>query len=102
MSGRSRLARTRHPPPPPRRPATTACSPGWRAATALQRLPPRERIALILRYVHDLSDEEIAAALQCRRGTVGSLLSRGREHLRQTPEIESLSTPVIAWSPPHG
>jgi RNA polymerase sigma-70 factor (ECF subfamily) len=45
---------------------------------AFEMLPVRQRIALTLRYVHDLSDVEIAAALTCRRGTANSLLSRGR------------------------
>jgi RNA polymerase sigma factor (sigma-70 family) len=49
---------------------------------ALSRLPPRQRMALALRYVHDLSDAQIAAALGCRVGTVHALLSRGRRSLR--------------------
>jgi RNA polymerase sigma-70 factor (ECF subfamily) len=52
---------------------------------ALAALPPRQRIALALRYVHDLTDAEIANALGCRRGTANSLLSRGRELLRRDP-----------------
>ncbi|HEV3001854.1 MAG TPA: RNA polymerase sigma factor [Solirubrobacteraceae bacterium] len=51
-------------------------------ADALAELPARQRAALALRYVHDLSDEQIAAALGCRRGTVHALLSRGRAALR--------------------
>lgn len=50
---------------------------------ALAELPARQRIALALRYVHDLSDAEIADALGCRRGTADSLLSRGRALLRE-------------------
>jgi RNA polymerase sigma-70 factor (ECF subfamily) len=49
---------------------------------ALSRLPARQRMALALRYVHDLSDAQIAAALGCRVGTVHALLSRGRKALR--------------------
>jgi RNA polymerase sigma-70 factor (ECF subfamily) len=52
---------------------------------ALAALPPRQRIALALRYVHDLTDAEIADALGCRRGTANSLLSRGRALLRRDP-----------------
>jgi RNA polymerase sigma factor (sigma-70 family) len=52
---------------------------------ALSALPPRQRIALALRYVHDLTDAEIADALGCRRGTANSLLSRGRALLRRDP-----------------
>lgn len=53
------------------------------AAQMLAPLPPRQRAALTLRYVHDLDDHAIAAALGCRRGTVRSLLSRGLAALRQ-------------------
>ena len=52
------------------------------AAQLLAGLPPRQRAALTLRYVHDLEDDAIAAALGCRRGTVRSLLSRGLSTLR--------------------
>lgn len=56
-------------------------------AAALAGLPARQRLALALRYVHDLSDDEIAAALGCRRGTVHALLSRGRAGLRRDPRL---------------
>jgi RNA polymerase sigma factor (sigma-70 family) len=52
------------------------------ALELLEGLPPRQRAALTLRYVHDLPDAAIAKALGCRTGTVRSLLSRGREALR--------------------
>lgn len=48
----------------------------------LTDLPARQRAALTLRYVHDLSDAAIARALGCRTGTVRSLLSRGRAAIR--------------------
>jgi RNA polymerase sigma factor (sigma-70 family) len=60
-------------------------------AAALAQLPPRQRIALALRYVHDLSDAEIAAALRCRPGTAHSLLSRGRASLRRNPKLIELT-----------
>lgn len=56
-------------------------------AAALTGLPTRQRLALALRYVHDLSDAEIAAALGCREGTVHALLSRGRRTLRRDPQL---------------
>jgi RNA polymerase sigma-70 factor (ECF subfamily) len=52
------------------------------ALELLDGLPPRQRAALTLRYVHDLPDDAIARALGCRPGTVRSLLSRGRDALR--------------------
>jgi RNA polymerase sigma-70 factor (sigma-E family) len=48
----------------------------------LRTLPDRQRAALVLRFFHDLPDEEIAVALGCRLGTVRSLISRGLATLR--------------------
>jgi RNA polymerase sigma factor (sigma-70 family) len=59
------------------------------ALALLDGLPPRQRAALTLRYVHDLPDMAIARALRCRPGTVRSLLSRGREALRAAHEPET-------------
>lgn len=58
---------------------------------AFAALPPKQRLALALRYVHDLSDAEIAAALGCRTGTVHALLSRGRGALRQDKQLAELA-----------
>jgi RNA polymerase sigma-70 factor (sigma-E family) len=52
----------------------------------LQALPARQRAALVLRYFHDLSDDQIAAALECRAGTVRSLISRGLATMRQAAD----------------
>jgi RNA polymerase sigma-70 factor (ECF subfamily) len=60
-------------------------------ATAFAELPPKQRLALALRYVHDLPDAEIAAALGCRVGSVHSLLSRGRDALRSDPQLAELA-----------
>lgn len=57
------------------------------ARAALARLPERQRIALALRYVHDLTEAEVAQAMGCRPGTAAALLSRGRAALRASPEL---------------
>jgi len=49
----------------------------------LATLPERQRAALVLRFFHDLPDEEIGQALGCRVGTVRSLVSRGLATLRE-------------------
>lgn len=49
---------------------------------ALQRLPARQRTAIVLRYYEDLSEAATADALRCPVGTVKSLVSRGLERLR--------------------
>lgn len=61
-------------------------------AVALAGLPPRQRLAIALRYVHDLSDEEIAKALRCRLGTAQSMLSRARVALRANPVLADFAT----------
>lgn len=50
---------------------------------ALADLSARQRAAIALRYIHGLSDAEIAAALGCRAGTASSLLTRARDVLRK-------------------
>lgn len=45
-------------------------------ADAVARLPFRQRAVIVLRYYADLSEAEIALALDCRPGTVKSLGSR--------------------------
>jgi RNA polymerase sigma-70 factor (ECF subfamily) len=77
-AGRRREAeRAGHDPPAPGHDAQLAGS-----IALLDGLPARQRAALTLRYVHDLTDADIARALRCRTGTVRSLLSRGREAVR--------------------
>ena len=57
--------------------------------SALLRLPLRQRAALVLRYFEDLPDTTIAELLRCRPATVRSLVARGLEALRTTPEVIS-------------
>jgi RNA polymerase sigma-70 factor (ECF subfamily) len=50
---------------------------------AVSGLPPKFRIAVLLRYFEDLSYEEMAKALHCSMGTVASRLSRGHRMLAE-------------------
>ena len=50
---------------------------------ALDKLPSRARMALVLRYYSDMSYDEIADALGVRRAFVGVVLLRARHELRQ-------------------
>lgn len=50
---------------------------------AVERLPVRQRTAIVLRYFGDWSEQQIADALDCRPGTVKSLLSRARTRLEK-------------------
>lgn len=50
---------------------------------AMRSLPPRTRAVVVLRYVADLPEAEVAATLECSVGTVKSLASRGLARLRE-------------------
>jgi RNA polymerase sigma-70 factor (sigma-E family) len=50
---------------------------------ALQRLPARQRAAIVLRYYLDLPEAEVARQLGVPVGTVKSLVHRGLARLRQ-------------------
>jgi RNA polymerase sigma factor (sigma-70 family) len=50
---------------------------------ALIALPIRQRSAIVLRYLCDLPEDEIAAILKCRRSTVRTLVRRGLAELRE-------------------
>jgi RNA polymerase sigma factor (sigma-70 family) len=60
-----------------------ALPPDWSLEVwdALLRLPRRERTAVALRYVADLSTEDIAAAMRIAPGTVGATLHSARRRL---------------------
>jgi len=48
---------------------------------ALSSLPPKFRMAIVLRYFEELSYEDMAKVLDCSLGTVASRLSRGHRML---------------------
>jgi RNA polymerase sigma-70 factor (ECF subfamily) len=50
---------------------------------AVSALPPKLRIAVLLRYFDDLSYLQMAKALHCSMGTVASRLSRGHQILAE-------------------
>ena len=50
---------------------------------AIRSLPPRERDAMLLRYVQGLGDQEVADALGIQAVSARALLSRGRQRLHQ-------------------
>jgi len=65
-------------PAPDARPATDA---GLDAARLLSALPEAQREAVVLRYCHDLSEDEVATILGCPRGTVKSRLHHAMKRL---------------------
>lgn len=83
-TGRERAFLRREGPSIARRTATQPDIAGrealWRA---LDRLPYRQRAALVLRFYEDLSERQAAEALGCAVGTIKSLVSRGLQTLRE-------------------
>jgi RNA polymerase sigma-70 factor (ECF subfamily) len=68
---------------------------GLDLASALLRLDPRSRAAIILRYYVDLDYATIATILETSPGNVGSMLSRAIERLRRDLGSEQAAT-IIA------
>lgn len=47
------------------------------------RLPARQRLCIVLRYLEDMSEAEIAETLECSAGTVKSQTARARRSLQK-------------------
>jgi RNA polymerase sigma-70 factor (ECF subfamily) len=61
--------------------AVEAVSPLPEVWLAVGVLPPRQQLAVVLRYVADLAEDEIAVTMGVTRGTVASTLSDARHTL---------------------
>src|SRR6202008_194334 len=59
---------------------------------ALNKIPERQRAALLLAKVHDLTGLELAAALGVSHVAARALLTRARESLRQALAAEKQAT----------
>ena len=60
---------------------------------ALDKLPARARMALVLRYYADMSYDDVAATLGVRRAFVGVVLLRARHQLRDILGESSATSP---------
>lgn len=49
----------------------------------VQQLPERQRVAVVLRYLLDLPEQEVATAMGISRGTVASTLAAARKRLAE-------------------
>ncbi|GIH19692.1 SigE family RNA polymerase sigma factor [Rugosimonospora africana] len=59
---------------------------------ALRRLAPKHRAVLVLRYLEDLPDDEIAQLLGCKPTTVRSQIARALARLRiLCPDLDTLA-----------
>ena len=54
----------------------------WQIKECLEELSPRQRAVIVQRYFLEMSEREMAEALDCPPGTVKWLLSAARERLR--------------------
>ena len=71
---------------------TVAAAERQRLLTAIESLREEDRVVIAYRYFLDLSEAEMAEALQCPRGTIKSRLARAlprlREQLNMSPDAE--------------
>jgi RNA polymerase sigma-70 factor (sigma-E family) len=51
---------------------------------ALRAVPPRQRVAIVLRYYQDLTEKQTAEAMGCSVGAVKSQVSEGLRKLRES------------------
>jgi RNA polymerase sigma-70 factor (sigma-E family) len=64
--------------------------------TALLRLGPRQRAVLVLRYLEDLSEREVADILGCAPSTVASQAHRALARVRELcPELRDVAGDVV-------
>lgn len=69
---------------------------------ALDRLPRRQRAAVVLRYYEDLTEPEVAQVLGVSVGTVKSTVSRAVAKLRESVEVGESVTLRDAGTPSPG
>ncbi len=68
--------------------------------TALRRLPRRQRDVVVLRYLADLSEAEVASSLGCSVGSVKQHAHRGLAALRRSLDVTARPTaPALEGTP---
>jgi RNA polymerase sigma-70 factor (sigma-E family) len=63
---------------------------------ALDRLPPRQRAVVVLRYFADQTEAQTAAAMGCSVGAVKAHASKALARLRDAPGLAELMTGGVA------
>ena len=62
----------------------------------LEEVPPKQRMAFVLREVEDMESDEICNILEVTRTNLGVLLHRVRNRLRECLETKGIEGPVGA------
>jgi RNA polymerase sigma-70 factor (ECF subfamily) len=75
------------------RPVDDGALPDAELWSAVRGLPERQRTAVALRYVADMTEDDVAGVMGIARGTVASTLSDARRSLAKTLEIETTTEP---------
>jgi RNA polymerase sigma factor (sigma-70 family) len=70
---------------------TTSPAPAGEVWELVHALPPRQRIAVVLRYVADLDEREIGEVMGITRGTVASTLSAARHTLGIALDVDDVA-----------
>lgn len=65
-----------------RLPQSHVPAPAGEAWEAVRQLPPRQRTAVVLRFVADLTEEQVGVAMGVSRSTISSALADARRTLR--------------------
>lgn len=66
--------------------------PSWELWDAVAQLPDRERLAVALRYLGDLTEKDVAAVMGVAPGTVAATLSSARSRLARLLEEPTETT----------
>ena len=102
VRAQQRAARRRPDPAPPSAAPETVVAQRRELVALLQALPKRQREVVALRYLADLPEAEVAAALGCSVGTVKQHASRGLAALRAAVAVgpdPAGGSSVVADSP---
>ena len=104
VRAQQRAARRRPDPSPPATETGAVVAQRRELVALLQALPKRQREVVALRYLADLPEAEVAAALGCSVGTVKQHASRGLAALPRRPgrRIARPPRPSPAPVPPGG